>query len=317
MQDLGENCLDQNSINELVEKCFKISKAYLCLNQKKIHKLLYINGLDVDDVAIDSIAGMFVKDEKGKFKFLANSFNSWQPPVETEEDASFFLNKVVAKRVEQHIISLLKEADPFFSKILDSLNYLIKKNGLKKINYLGCIYIVECESGIYERKLIDNADFEKIPMRFLLGKDILQQLFQYLRNSDEFSPAIPLNLLIHRIKELNLSNPQINNHTNDPFAQFEVKEVLRKGLNSVSEKLKDSYLQKGKLCPEDIASINKTFGDISDDLKDGGINRGLYEYLHTHMVNLSPDEYHLKYQNIVEYLMKVMKNTIASSLKSI
>ncbi len=301
----------------MVEKCFKVSKAYLCLNQKKIHKLLSSNGLDVDDVAIDAIAGMFVKDEEGRFKFLANSFHSWQPPVETEEDAAFFLNKVVGKRVEQHIISLLKKSDPFFSKILDSLNYLIKKNGFEKINHLGCIYIVESESRIYEGKLIDNTAFEKIPLRFFIGKDILQQLFNYLKSSNEFSAAIPLNILIYRIKELNLSNLHANNNYTNPFMQFEMSEIISNGLTNVSKKLDETYQQKGKLCVEEIVSIKKTFVDIAADLKDGGINRGLYEYLHAHMINLSMNDYHLRYQNILEYLMKVMKNTIASSLKSI
>jgi hypothetical protein len=40
----------------------------------------------------------------------------------------------------------------------------------------------------------------------------------------------------------------------------------------------------------------------------------MYEYLTVYMKNLDKDTYLSKYHNILEYLVKVMKNTIAEKL---
>jgi hypothetical protein len=175
---------------------------------------------------------------------------------------------------------------------------------------------VENEDDVVGGKIIDPISFNKIPAKFFFGKNLFQQLFSYMDNNEKTCRAIPLNLLITRIKELNISNVRINNYIDDHFVKFEVDEIVNHGLNHVLEKLEFTYEQKGKLRNDEVFHIKQSFMDIANDLKDGGINRGLYEYLHTHIANLSPAQYHHKYQNIMDYLMKVMKNTIALSLRN-
>ncbi|MCX8010291.1 MAG: hypothetical protein N3A61_04010, partial [Ignavibacteria bacterium] len=56
--------------------------------------------------------------------------------------------------------------------------------------------------------------------------------------------------------------------------------------------------------------------DIAYDLKDGGINPGLYDYLHKYMDKLKIEEYKSNYHNILEYLVRLMKEKIKLNIKN-
>ena len=53
---------------------------------------------------------------------------------------------------------------------------------------------------------------------------------------------------------------------------------------------------------------------MSNDLLDGGINPGMYEYFILYINNLEKEFYLNNYHNIIEYLVKVMKSTIAEQI---
>lgn len=122
----------QSSINQLVEISYKAALGYLRINGSKVNKIFAENDLTFSVAAISSIAPLFCKESVDGVLPIIKEFNSWQPPIQAEEDVLFFLNKVVARRVEQFVSQLLKEDDPFFAKILDSVNYLIKKMVIRK-----------------------------------------------------------------------------------------------------------------------------------------------------------------------------------------
>ena len=51
------------------------------------------------------------------------------------------------------------------------------------------------------------------------------------------------------------------------------------------------------------------------DMRDGGINPGLHKYFLEQFSTITFDDYQNKYQNIFEYLFKVLKKEIADQLK--
>ena len=65
-----------------------------------------------------------------------------EPPIETEEKALFFLIDW-SEKVSRNMFPKYKRFDPFFSKILDSVNYQIEKQNYKKKQFLARHIIVE------------------------------------------------------------------------------------------------------------------------------------------------------------------------------
>ena len=210
---------------------------------------------------------------------FTDEVRKWSPPIKTEKDALFFLNKVISRRVEQHISFLLRESDPFFSRILNSVNYLIHTQGFVKTNYIGKTYIVETKIFI-NSKVIGLNEFESLPTElFTEKKKILISIFHHIKSETDFFPAIPLNELILRLKEINLSGFLSNKDGSDNhLKKIEIDEIIRKGLIYTEKKLKETYVSKGKLTEEEHVVFMGVLTDMANDLRDGGLNPGLYEY---------------------------------------
>ncbi len=313
----------QQSVNRLVEVCFKIAASQLRFNYKKIHKIILRDEISIEDVAIDSIVSLFEKDDSGYFYNLMSVFNSWNPPIKTEEDAFYFLNKLIQKRVEQHISFLLRESDPFFSKLMDSVNYLVKKynpsepglSSFKKISYLGTVYIINSDSEEISGKIIPIEEFEKLPaLLFRERKNLLQNIFHYLVSETSYASAIPFNALIHRLKDLNVSLYRIKEATSEQNEEIEIGSIISEALIKTYGKLEDSYVRKEKLSHKEGEIFKKTLTDLAKDIRDGGVDPGLCKYLSVHIHGLDEQTYKQKYHNILEYLLKVLKQNIADEL---
>jgi len=313
--DILTNLDSRLSLNELIEITLKIAIAYLRFNYKKLYKFLRNEDLTIEEFALDSIALLFIKDKSDQAITIKTAFKNWQPKIETEEDALFFLNKIVASRIEQHISSLLREEDPFFSKILDSVNYLIKSQGYIKIQAYGRTFIAKSDIKTCGYEFISRDDFEKIPVElFTDKKSLFPNLLHFLENKSNIVAAIPLNDLIYRLKHINFSQYSTVDYTETKRKQFEIDEIISIALNSSLEKLNKSYFDKGKLNEKETDSIGKALTDICEDLNNGGINSGLYEYLVPYLKDLSKDDYKTMYHNILEYLLKYTKIVIAENL---
>ncbi len=315
LEKLVDNNFSFREVNFIIESSYKIALHYLNQVNLKIQKIILVDEVPFEDIAIDAIAPLFTRNEQNEFYILKNTFRSWIPPVKTEEEALFLFNTIIANRVEQHITLLLKEADPFFAKIFESINYYFKKENLSKINYFGTVYIVENENLRINKNLIKPNDFDSLPGDLFINKKLLfKNILIFLKENTEYFPAIPLNSLVHKIKKINAANFIVNELTENPTDLVELEELVSLGLDSAKDKLNNFYVSKGKLSNEEADFFTKALADMADDLKNGGIKHGLFEYLDPYSKQLSRADYQLKYQNIIEYLLKIMKKTISESL---
>jgi len=133
--------------------------------------------LTLKEIAIDAIAPLFERNENGELTQIIKAFNNWTPKIETEEQAVFFLNRLVAKSIEKYASELLRQSDPFFSKILDSVNYLIDKNGYLKKFIIGTTYIVENENIIKIGALPDREFISELPIELFTDKKMQFQKY--------------------------------------------------------------------------------------------------------------------------------------------
>lgn len=303
---------NRKAINSLVETSYNIAFHYVRANTQKIYKRLNIEGETLEEMSIEAITPLFVQTADNHLQII-KSFEHWESGIKNEKDALYFLNKIITRRVNQHIAHILKITDPFFAKIYDSINYLIKKSDYKKQNYFGTVFIVECKiSG----NTIDNLEFEKLPFNLFSNKDMLiQNLLDFIEKETEFFPAIPVNALVKKIKHISFEEFVKLEDSSNHLLKYELKEMVDAGLNDAFEKLNYSYRQNNKLNSREVESFRLALNDIATDLKNGGLKPGLYEYLKFNMPELERNLFHLKYQNIMEYLLKIMKKKVAEELR--
>lgn len=301
-------------VNLLIELAHHYSYLYLSHHYKNQYKNLLSEDVTLSELAIDAIAPLFERDENGRFVKLETAFKNWHPPIETEEQAAFFLNKIVAKSVEKYVSEILRNSDPFFSKILDSITYICTKQSISKKQIIGTTYLVEDNKNLKIGSLPDSTFINNLPSHYFYDLNItISTIFEHIKANTDKAVAIPLNAFVQKIKQVRSAEMNLKT-TVKPDLNFEVDAIVEKALSSTLNKLRDSYGRKGKLSEQEVTGIEQALHNIAFDLKDGGINTGLHKYLMEQLKDISFEEYKCKYQNTLEYLFKVLKKEIADQL---
>lgn len=312
--------LSNSDISSLFKFSSKIAYKYLSYQYNKIWDKLQIAGYTVEDAAVDSIAELFVKNSINNKYEIQNAFERWETPIEDEASAQFFLNKVVIKKVEQYINKLYRQNDPLFEKLLKSVNYYIAKKGYSKTQYAGKIYIVEDFETKICRQVMTNTEWSSLQGEFFIGKidKVIDGLFTYIESETNYYPAIPLNEMINKLKKLSetdYENKFYSSENAEVDEKMVISEIVNNGLEKAKSKLESFYVKKGVLTREESESFKLCLNEMADDLKNGGANRGLYQYLENYITNLNRTEFVNRYQNILDYLFWLIKEDIAEELK--
>ncbi|MBK8946910.1 MAG: hypothetical protein IPM32_16800 [Ignavibacteriae bacterium] len=308
--------ITQTEINFLIEHTFKIAISFLKNNYKaKINHNLYYQDT-IEDLAIDSIVPLFIKNNTGILG-IKRSLENWTTPIISEEDAAFFFSKIIWKRTDQALTNLIKEKDPFFEKIIKNLNLCVAKNNLKKLRYFGTVYIVRDDLIELDSNLIKYDSFRLIPNEIFGFKQIVlfDKLFEYLRTKTEFTLAIPLNLLVRRIKEFYLENSRYNeNEIVNEYDEFIYEDILKNGLNSIQEKIDIFYIPNERLSKDEAELMMASFHDIAKDMLNGEMSGSLFDYLKFRNNNLTSEQFYKNYHTIMNNLLKNLKKTLTESL---
>ena len=313
LRDVCNQNVNHSKLNQLIELTQSFAFTFLKFRYKNLNRVLLGEDITYEEMAIDAIAPLFERDDSGTLVRIKKAFLKWNPKIETEEQAYFFINSIVAKSTEKYVADLLRDSDPFFSKILDSLNYLVEKQGYIKKQILGTTYIIE--NKIIKLGTLPSTQFVyELPLSlFANPQKMLKDIFTYINDNSDNTAAIPLNALTIKLKKIRSFNFEMNELIGFN-SEVEIETVISNAIEVAYNKLEDSYLMKNKIDEVESRAIKKALYNISKDLRDGGINPGLHKYLIEEFPSLRFSDYRMKYQYIFEYLFKVLKKEIIRQL---
>lgn len=310
-----DNSIKQKDLNHLIELMVKTAYSYLKHRLKNQYKILLAEDVTLKELAIDSIALLFKRDDNGCFVKLKTAFENWQPPISNEQEAEFFLNKLVSKSVEQNITEILRGSDPFFAKIHHSLIYLALKQNIIKKHFLGTTYFLEENIEIIPGYLPDISFIKTLPDKLFLSKETMfKEIFNYIKSNTNYLPAIALNAMVLKIKEIKSYEHKLPEICYQDW-EFEIESIVNKSLKITLNRLENTYERTGKLSHQEVSNIRIALESYAEDLKNGGVNIGVYNYLFEKVSDLTESEYLAKYKNILEYLIKFLKKNIVDELE--
>ena len=310
--------LEQNQLKLLITHSAKIASAQLRIRYAgELNRFSY-QGTPFQDISTDAIAPLFIKDKSGELPFRKALLN-WDKEITDDASAYYFLSKIIGNRIDQEIAKKLREADPFFAKILRSINYVIEKKNYYKTSYFGSVYVVESKSTSINQKPPDADFIESLPNDLFHGSNekILVMVFDYLKKETDFFPAIPLNALVRRIKHYHSDNftESVSPQQNDFDEKLNINNIIESSINDAIDRLNKFYVEKGKFNNYESEIFKTVLTEYANDLKNGGVSRGLYEYFDAHMIDLSKDDFYEKYHQNLDYLIRLLKKGIAERLK--
>lgn len=320
LQKLNENSISPSLINEAVSIFHRI--ALNILNKKIALNQIYLHPefISVNDLAMSAITPLFIKDKNGDFA-ICNSLKNWDRKIDDEESAKYFLFKIISSRIEQELSNALKEADPFFGKILRSINNCIETGKCNKTTWFGMVYLIPTTETRITQKPLDSESLEQYPTEFFQGNSakIILNLFEHIRNETDFFLAIPLNALIKKIKHVNGFLFELINTENKKVyyeEYLDISKIVNASVLVVNQRIDDFYVSKGKINSEDGEVFKKVVKDFTVDMQDGGLSRGLYEYLLPYKPGITKELFYQKYQQQVDYLLRLLKKEIATRLET-
>ena len=320
LQALSANDTSQKEISFFYKKCLKI--AVITISKRYYNERMVYSGtgLTYENIAADALAPLFVKSKSEEPIGLIKSYNQWEKPIIEESHAEFFVHKVVWNRVAQFMTRVLKESDPFFEKIHSSLKYFAQKNDYNKIVYFGITFITEPGIEIISGKVIDSVQFESFPNSLFVKKFdmVLQEVMDYIKLETDCFPAIPLNMLVKKIKGIQ-NKSFVNSSTLSQAYHFEEEMDIDKIVEDSLQKVY-SYLERAKLKNPNIdneveIALKSALKDISEDIKNDGVGWGLFDYLKVYLKDLEKDDFYKNFHSIMNYLNNQLKSHIAEQIK--
>ena len=308
--------IGQKETNFFVEHCYKLALGCAKLHLNKNPHIYYSSEIKAADLAVDAVADLLSAVSGNQFSQILSSYKNWQPEITTEDEASFFVNSLVMRKVNQQYQLALSVYDPFYTKILHAVDHLVKKENLVKDFYLGGCFICKEKIKDIHGKFIDEDSFASLPVQlFKQRKTMLQNVLTFLEEETEFFAAIPLHALIQKIKHIDLNPYLFKEYYEEETVSFSADALITASLQKTVEKLEQSYVEKKKVSREVAEIFKRSFAEMGEDLKDGGLKPNLYYYVEQVSNELSKEEFQSKYHNIFEYLTKLFKQNIAEELK--
>lgn len=315
---LQSSKITREDLNLLISKSYILSISFL--KSKYQSKLNFLNSenRNIEDIAMDAIVPLFVKNNSGQIG-LIRSISTWDQSLGNESDVIYFLSRIIWSRVDQTVTKVLKERDPIFEKVLKTLNVCIKNNGFKKNRYFGTVLVLQNQDANLFGEVIAEENFNKIP-EFYFGfkqTELFNNIFKYLITDTKYYPAIPLNLLVKRIK-LYHSN-RLDSFIGQSFSEVDheicAKNLIAEGLKSVNKKIERYYLTKNKINKSEAINIYNAFRKISKDFLNGGIHDSLFVYLKDQDESLTREVFYKKYHPIMNYLFINFKKNLTANIR--
>ena len=336
-------CSGNYSASELVEFVNisqKISVSYLKYQEVMGKNIRPKNseGLnDLEDVAIDCIAGLFMRNDDGEFIQLKRYFG---PTIKSDEEIDdkilmMMLRRLVIKKTKQELSRIFRERDPEGAKIIRNIRVAIRNSDqFGEFKEMGREFV-------YLKTIKEDDNDLRRKLNEMPQKVLYQQFFEQYSPSDSVSVMmkkmlnivtnavecqnfLPLDVIASLIRDVTYQQfkQEVSNDvdTSSPFHDLQIKEVdeVNKSIiDYIHKKIENQYFKKNKITKQKADIYFKAINDFVQDLTHAKECDSNFRYLKRYLPNLTQQTYRDVERSIFEYLVKVTKKSLRKKLKDL
>jgi hypothetical protein len=316
-------------VREFVRLCYALALPLIRkrIIQGKIN--LEVLGLRQVDLVYDCIADLFIRDSDGHFTEIEGFFKKEISDFDLCSDALLFdtLRKVVFRKVVVNLIRVHSLADPAFGKILHNLDVaLTRSRHFEKFVRFGDSMLACCDAELllhlptppleYLREQLSRVVLIHDPMPTILGKlrDLLVHQHDFQRTVYQFWVA----MLVKETYALGMEGEAETEPSS--FRTLEEEEVaiwIKEVLADIRRQLQVSYVDKGKMTDGLFETYLCTADEILRDWALEGTDHAkpFFEYLNSRMPQLTREEYISRHKSILEYVVRLSRQRLASRIR--
>lgn len=304
-------------INSVIDICFKISLSYLKYKQFKGTNFLDKFGLTPEDLAYDSIAELFIKNNDGLFVELKDYFKDIDL-INIEEESLFsYLRRLVFSKTNNMIFKMHNTFNPGLSKVLRNIKRVVRKSN----NYFIEEYFDEQVISIVGHNIYDDhlplypPELFNIELQAKLSKNssinnIVEATFSILTTQNIYKKSYPIfELATFIVSYYNDSEILEDLEEEQMFSKEEQEKFINTVIQLIESNHMSGYIKHQKVTLEEKKYLLMTLKDIlnNDFFSNDFADLSYYDLLKNYIHQLTKDEYKNRYKKIVEYLAKSAK----------
>jgi len=297
-------------------------------------------GEEVEDLAMDAIAELFERNERGQFPELRRYFSDRdledQSPASVDDD----LRRLVIGAVTDWLFEAYRAADRSLSNLIRNLKRVIDDRTDVSLGRRGGTLWVEIESASGEAGMGERTTSagRSIPMDVLEAhltgtvadapstSDLLDVAVETLQAHSEYRSAYPLTRLAQVMRAARVRVQAVTDH--DPpvdvpdaplLQEDEIEAAIERSLVAVRKEKHSTYVETGKI---DEKTYMAYFMALHDRLEarfvppgDDGMTH--YDALSRYLDDLSQDEYRSQHRSRFEYLEQCARERLVHRLREV
>lgn len=227
--------------------------------------------VELNDIAIDCIAGLFMMNEDNEFVQLVRYFGPHlNGAVPSEAELLILLRRLVIKKTKQELARIFKERDPEGAKIIRNIRVAVKNSSdLVLFREAGREYVSFCQNGTAGKTDSDflRSHLPQIPEKTLREMYLddfnpkdhtgtrVRKMLWVLVDDEQFQNYIPVDVIVRLIRltteEVFRDGLRSRATVDSPLDYIQLKEIEKakeKALRKLSKKSVNSTYARKKFC---------------------------------------------------------------------
>ncbi len=270
-------------------------------------------GLSLQDMAYDSVADLFRRDDNGDIVQVKSYFEGIEFGSLSDSALLSHLRRLVFSKTNQALFRMYNEADPTLGKIIRNIKLAIGTlQSFVEIERFGETWIAPSMiDPLLGQPPFDQARLEREFHAVAKGSEhvpaLMAKLSLTLRQQDEFCRAVPLvgTAFIFRSLYMHRKEPETSNQaTEQHFLEEETAVAIKRACRDVIYESKSRYQRRGS-CEDAAFEAYSVVIEKSISLRlleQDGKSSSYYEGLKALIPDLTADEYHRSHRSRIEYL---------------
>lgn len=344
IQNICKGSYSQAELIQFITITQKIALSYLKYQEitgKRISGANTESETELQDIAMDCIADLFMSDGNGSFPQLERYYNSKiENPNLDEAETLTLTRRLVIRKTRQELSRIFRERDPEGAKIVRNIKVAIRNSNMLMImRDFGKDFICYADNQNHNKGKTQPSD-EKLRKNMpVIPDDLLASEFSDLHNiKDPISISVKKlldivadyeqyqNFLAIEVISRLLRNIRVEQFRDgimnmqlvfSPLQELELKEIddhVDDVMKIISKKIHAQYLSSGKISPEKAVIYNSALRDVLYGLLQRRNGGSYFCHLKSYITSLTQKQYREQERSIFEYLAKIAKKEFRKKL---
>lgn len=335
----------RQATRRIVSRCYRIARAYLHQHRRTGALREDVLGEDVGDLAMDAIAGLFERNDQGRFPELRRYFRdascgAFPPEDQDEHDLERALRRLVHSAVADWLFEAYRAADRSLSNQIRSLKRALGNREdahLQRRGKAQWMEVTEEPSSAFQ-DLRPREPGRPMPLEtleaYLTGAvaeasstgDLLEVAIETLRAHPDYEAAYPLTRLAQAMRAARTRVQAVTDYsapTTDPdrplLKEEEIRRYIKKSLSALRGEKRMTYVGEGKIDEDTYAAYFRALRDRlgARFVPPGDPEMTHYDALAEHLPGLEKEEYRDEHRSRFEYLERQARQVLVDRLQEV